>query len=67
MNLVRFLRRSALAGAVVVFPMLAACSSRPGGYDGYMTRSYTVRGQILSADERGRRAGFRGNRHLFVV
>ncbi|MFD2255207.1 septal ring lytic transglycosylase RlpA family protein [Luteolibacter algae] len=31
-----------------------SCSSRPGGYSGYMTRSYTVRGQTyhpLSVDE----------------
>lgn len=25
--------------------LLSSCSSRPGGYNGYMTRSYTVRGQ----------------------
>jgi len=25
--------------------MLSSCSSRPSGYNGYMTRSYTVRGQ----------------------
>jgi rare lipoprotein A len=35
--------------------LLASCSiSRPGGYDGYMTRSYTVRGQTyhpMSVDE----------------
>jgi rare lipoprotein A len=28
--------------AVLVF---SSCASRPSGYDGYMTRSYTVRGQ----------------------
>jgi rare lipoprotein A len=33
----------ACAGAVLL--PLSSCSSRPGGYDGYMTRSYTVRGQ----------------------
>jgi rare lipoprotein A len=30
------------SAAVLVF---ASCASRPSGYDGYMTRSYTVRGQ----------------------
>lgn len=35
-------RRSALALAVLGFALLASCSS---GYRGYMTRSYTVRGQ----------------------
>ncbi len=37
------LRLAALCGlAVFVF---GSCASRPSGYDGYMTRSYTVRGQ----------------------
>jgi rare lipoprotein A len=30
------------SAAVLVF---SSCASRPSGYDGYMTRSYTVRGQ----------------------
>ena len=30
------------SAAVLVF---VSCASRPSGYDGYMTRSYTVRGQ----------------------
>ena len=45
MNLPVFLRNATLAAAVLALPFLASCSSRPGGYDGYMTRSYTVRGQ----------------------
>jgi rare lipoprotein A len=28
-----------------LFLLLASCASRPGGYKGYQTRSYTVRGQ----------------------
>lgn len=32
--------------AIAATALLASCSvSRPGGHDGYMTRSYTVRGQ----------------------
>lgn len=35
--------------SILLFALVAAslssCSSRPGGYSGYMTRSYTVRGQ----------------------
>ena len=37
------LRLAAMCSAAVF--VLSACVSRPGGYDGYMTRSYTVRGQ----------------------
>jgi rare lipoprotein A len=33
-----------LCAVAAVLP-LSSCSSRPGGYDGYMTRAYTVRGQ----------------------
>ncbi len=36
--------RLVAACAAAVF-MGASCFSRPGGYDGYQTRSYTVRGQ----------------------
>lgn len=40
------LRRAAMPLAVgLVLPWLTSCFSRPGGYDGYQTRSYTVRGQ----------------------
>lgn len=32
--------------ALLLFPLLLLAScARPGGYDGYMTRSYTIRGQ----------------------
>lgn len=34
-----------LAVAALGLAALPSCSSRPGGYDGYMTASYTVRGQ----------------------
>lgn len=34
-----------LLAVAVLLPLLASCASRPGGYKGYMTRSYTVRGQ----------------------
>jgi len=37
------LRVPALAAALPL--TLVACSSRPGGHDGYQTRSYSVRGQ----------------------
>lgn len=36
--------RLAAACVAAVFTF-TSCFSRPGGYDGYMTRSYTVRGQ----------------------
>ena len=36
-------RLAAVCCAAVLF--LPSCISRPGGYEGYMTRSYTVRGQ----------------------
>jgi rare lipoprotein A len=36
-------RLAAVCGAAVF--VFASCFSRPGGYDGYQTRSYTVRGQ----------------------
>jgi rare lipoprotein A len=39
-----FLRGSALICGSAALTLLASCA-RPGGYDGYMTRSYTVRGQ----------------------
>ena len=45
MKLPDFLQRVLIASALVLLPFLTSCSSRPGGYDGYMTRSYTVRGQ----------------------
>lgn len=31
--------------ALISALLLSSCSSRPGGYNGYMTRGYTVRGQ----------------------
>ncbi|MGD7652017.1 MAG: septal ring lytic transglycosylase RlpA family protein [Verrucomicrobiales bacterium] len=34
-----------LLAACITLPFLASCASRPGGYKGYQTRSYTVRGQ----------------------
>lgn len=39
--------RPALAvSSALAFALLTSCSvSRPGGYEGYMTRSYTIRGQ----------------------
>ena len=37
--------RAASAVAALVCCLLTSCFSRPGGYDGYQTRSYTVRGQ----------------------
>lgn len=40
--------RSALPLTLLVAAMAltsVSCSSRPGGYSGYMTRSYTIRGQ----------------------
>lgn len=46
------LRLAAVCG-VAVF-ICTSCFSRPGGYDGYQTRSYTVRGQTyhpMSVDE----------------
>lgn len=39
-----FLRRISLFCGAAAVCLLASCA-RPGGYDGYMTRSYTVRGQ----------------------
>jgi rare lipoprotein A len=36
---------TALALAVLALSLLPSCSSRPGGHRGYVTRSYTVRGQ----------------------
>lgn len=38
------LTRLAVICGLAVF-VLSSCFARPGGYDGYMTRSYTVRGQ----------------------
>ena len=34
-----------VASAALTLLLLPSCASRPGGYKGYMTRSYTVRGQ----------------------
>jgi rare lipoprotein A len=48
MNSACFPRKLALMGVLAVAPLLTSCFSRPGGYDGYMTRSYTVRGQSYS-------------------
>jgi rare lipoprotein A len=45
MNVARLLRRTLLPALALLLPFLASCSSRPGGYDGYMTRTYTVRGR----------------------
>lgn len=45
MNTRHILRHGLLAAICLAIPLLASCSSRPGGYDGYQTRSYTVRGQ----------------------
>ena len=42
MNFAGITKRVLVLSAIAA---LASCSSRPGGYDGYMTRSYTVRGQ----------------------
>ncbi len=45
-------RLAAVCGAAVF--VFTSCFSRPGGYDGYQTRSYTVRGQTylpMSVDE----------------
>ncbi len=43
------------AACALAAALLASCSvSRPGGYEGYMTRSYTIRGQTyhpMSVDE----------------
>lgn len=39
----RMALRSAAGFALLV--LLASCASRPGGYKGYQTRSYTVRGR----------------------
>jgi rare lipoprotein A len=45
MNQTRILRSTRIAGVLLTLPLMNSCSSRPGGYDGYMTRGYTVRGQ----------------------
>lgn len=45
MKSARFQQSATLASALLGLLLLASCSSRPGDYDGYMTRSYTVRGQ----------------------
>jgi rare lipoprotein A len=37
--------RIMMVGTACLVPFLASCFSRPGGHEGYMTRSYTVRGQ----------------------
>jgi rare lipoprotein A len=38
-------RCAVLAGALIPALLFPSCSSRPGGYNSYMTRPYTVRGQ----------------------
>lgn len=40
-----FPRRAALLAAALLALVLPSCISRPGGYNGYQTKSYTVRGQ----------------------
>lgn len=41
-----FLRRAAsVSAALFVLALLPSCISRPGGYNGYQTRTYTVRGE----------------------
>jgi len=42
MNLTPYLRQAVRAGALLVMALLASCGS---SYKGYMTRTYTVRGQ----------------------
>jgi rare lipoprotein A len=44
MNPAAFLRRFALVCGSAAIALLSSCA-RPDGYNGYMTRSYTVRGQ----------------------
>jgi rare lipoprotein A len=44
MNLANQFRKTAITGAVLVVALLSSCGY-PGGHAGYMTRSYTVRGQ----------------------
>ena len=39
------LRLPALVGCAALVPLVTSCISYPGGYDGYMNRPYTVRGQ----------------------
>ena len=41
----RTTRRILASAALACCLLLTSCFSRPGGYDGYQTRSYTVRGQ----------------------
>ncbi len=48
--LMQMKRQLAFHRTAFILPLLgiclfSSCSSRPGGYSGYMTRSYTVRGQ----------------------
>lgn len=48
--LVQTKRKRSLYRTTCILPLLgtlllSSCSSRPSGYNGYMTRSYTVRGQ----------------------
>jgi len=38
-------RYAVLFGLLALLSLLPSCASRPSGYQGYMTRSYTVRGQ----------------------
>lgn len=47
MQMIRLQSRcnAALIGGLISALLFSSCSSRPGGYNGYMTRSYTVRGQ----------------------
>ena len=54
MNTGTFQRLATTTAAALAFILLCSCSSRPSGYNGYMTRSYTVRGQSyqpMSVDE----------------
>lgn len=49
----RLLRQNACLAAILTATCLTSCISRPGGYSGYMTQSYTVRGhhyQPMSVD-----------------
>jgi rare lipoprotein A len=52
-RMIRSMTLRSIAGFSLIL-LLASCSSRPGGYKGYQTRSYTVRGQTyqpMSVDQ----------------
>lgn len=54
MNASSHLHRAIALALAITLPLLASCSSRLGGYKGYQTRSYTVRGQTyqpMSVDQ----------------